>query len=108
MGTLEIPSFEDRGLWNNPFVIGEGWRHYRVGTCTGAYRATKEAYEILAITNDKPGNGHVEAALAWFYKSCKAQKRVLIVKEVMEKKLEQKLIKYGFTCKSGNDYIKRF
>lgn len=108
MDSIEIPAFEDGGLWANPFVIGEGWRHFRVGSCTGAYRATKQAYEILAITNNKPGNGHLEAALAWFYKSCRRDKRVLIVKEVMHAGLREKLCIYGFTCKIASDYIKRF
>lgn len=108
MDTIEVPAFEDGGLWKNPFVIGEGWRLFRVGTCHGTYRATKDAYEILAMANDKPGNGHVEAMLSWFYKSCKRDKRVFIIKEVMDEGLRQKLIKQGFTCKIGKDYIKRF
>lgn len=108
MADIEVPPFEDGGLWKNPFVMGEGWRLFRVGTSHGTYRATKDAYEILAIGNDQPGNGHLEAALAWFYKSCKRDKRNLIVKEVMHEGLRLKLIKYGFTCKIAKDYIKRF
>lgn len=108
MDSIKVPPFEDGGLWQNPFAIGEGWRHYRVGTCNGLYRATKTEYEILAISNDKPGNGHVEAAMVWFFKSCKRDKRNLVVREIFNKSLAEKLCRLGFTCKIGNDYIKRF
>lgn len=106
---INIPPFEDGGLWKNPLVIGECWRHYRVGTCTGAYRATLTAYEILAISNDVAGNGHVEAMLAWFNTSCKRDKKDLIIKTVLNKGLALKLSKLGFTClNKEEDYIKRF
>jgi len=108
VSSKDIPLFQDGGLWKNPFAIGEGWRHFRVGTCAGLYRCAVGAYEILAIKNDKPGNGNVEAALAWFMASCKRDKRDLIIKEVLNKNLAIKLAKLGFTCKSKDDYIKRF
>lgn len=103
-----IPPFEDGGLWKNPLVIGEGWRHYRVGTCTGAYRDAIQSFEILAIANSKPGNGHVEAMLAYFFKSCEKYSKHVIVKEVINTSLRDKLCKLGFTCMIDNDYIKRF
>lgn len=108
MENVKVPVFEDGGLWQNPFVIGEGWRHFRVGTCTGAYRDAVQAFEILAISNDAPGNGHVEAALAHFFKSCKKHSKHLIIKEVINPGLRDKLCRLGFTCKIDNDYIKRF
>lgn len=108
MDNIKVPQFEDGGPWKNPLVIGEGWRHYRVGTCTGAYRSRGMAYEILTIANDKPGNGHVEAMLAWFFKSCKRDKMNLIIREVTNKGLVIKLSRLGFTCFAEDNYIKRF
>ena len=108
MDRIEIPIFEDGGLWKNPLVIGEGWRQFRVGTCKGAYRSTKDAYEILAIDNmDHEGNGHVEAALDWFFLSCVRDQKDLLIKEVFNKRLAAKLARLGFTCKIKDDYIKR-
>lgn len=107
MPEKNIPEFQDNGLWQNPFAIGDGWRLFRVGTCHGAYRK-RDNWEILAIANDNPGNGCVEVALAYFYKMCKRDKKSLLVHDVMDKRLEAKLISYGFTCKIKNDYIKRF
>lgn len=104
---VETPEFQDRGIWGNPFVIGQGWRLFRVGTCHGTYRRRTD-WEILAIANDNPGNGCVELALAYFYRECKREKKNLLIHEVMDDKLRDKLIRYGFTCKINNDYIKRF
>jgi len=104
---LTVPSFEDGGIWNNQFNE-DAWRNYRVGTCTGLYRCTETNYEILCIYNETPGNRHVEAMLAHFYASCKRDKRNLIIKEVFNKHLSDKLLSMGFTFKSKTDLIKRF
>lgn len=108
MDNIKIPPFEDGGTWQNPLAIGQGWRHYRVGTVTGLWRDCDNAYEILAITNDAPGNGHLEATFAHFFASCKRDKRTMIVREVMNQRLAEKLIKMGFTALNEDDYIKRF
>lgn len=108
MDNITVPPFEDGGLWQNPLAIGENWRHYRVGTCTGLYRDRDKAYEILTITNESPGNKHVEAAFAHFFTSCKRDKRDFIVREVWNPGLAAKLVKMGFTCINDDDYIKRF
>lgn len=44
---------------------------FRVGTCDGIYTATPKAYQIIAITNNVPGNGHFEDVLQWFEASCR-------------------------------------
>lgn len=108
MDDVKVPPFEDGGLWKNPLAIGEGWRHFRVGECTGLYRARGSAYEILAVANNNPGNGHVEAALGWFFSSCKRDKMNLVIREVMNKALVIKLARLGFTCYAEDNYIKRF
>lgn len=108
MGDINVPPFEDGGLWANPLAIGQGWRHFRVGTVTGLWRDVDNAYEILTISNDMPGNKHVEAAFAHFYTSCKRDKRNFIVREVWNPGLAAKLAKMGFTALNEDDYIKRF
>lgn len=108
MDSIKIPPFEDGGFWDNPANMGEWWRRFRVGACEGLWRDSGFAYEILAIANDVPGNGHVEATLAHFYKSCKRDKKVLVIREVLNESLRDKLIKNGFTCKQKDDYIRRF
>jgi hypothetical protein len=109
MGSIEIPSFEDGGLYVNKLLPNwDGWRNFRVGTCTGLWRDAEGAYEILSIINRNPGNKHVEAVFWHFYQSCKRDKRNFIIREVMNPGLAAKLIKLGFTLKTESDYIKHY
>lgn len=109
MDNITMPLFEDGGLYNNPALPNwDGWRNYRVGTCVGLYRDAGDSYEILSIINNAPGNKHVEATFAHFYISCKRDKRDFVIREVMNPGLSAKLVKMGFTCKTENDYIKRY
>lgn len=104
----EMPPFEDGGLWLEAVFPEEKWRHFRVGTCTGLYRAIPGVYEILAIENSSPGNGHVEATLQWFYTSCRRDKYNLAVLQVWSARLRSKLIAYGFVNMGTDNYIKTF
>src|ERR1044072_6078329 len=103
-----VPSFEDSGLWGHPLNIGEDWRRFRVGTCSGLYRHRDNAYEMLSISNDYPGNKHVEATFAHFFASCKRDKADFIIRVVINRSLKSKLIERGFTALNEDDYIKRF
>lgn len=106
MDSVALPPFEDGGVWKSPVNDGE-WRRYRVGTCIGIYRARGIAYELLAIENSKPGNGHVEAVFSWFFKSCKRDKMHFVILSVMNDGFARKLINHGFT-KFGEDYYFRY
>lgn len=108
MGDIKLPAFEDGGLWGHPLNAGEGWRRFRVGTVSGIYRDRDNAYEILAISNDAPGNKNVEAAFAHFFASCKRDKRDFIVRQVLNDVFAAKLARLGFTALNEDDYIKRF
>jgi len=108
MDSIKTPPFEDGGLWGHPFNIGEDWRLFRVGTVNGIYRDGNNTYEVLAIQNDEPGNKHVEAAFAYFFTSCKRDKRDFIVRQVWNIGLAAKLSKMGFTCINEDDYIKNY
>lgn len=108
MGDIKVPPFEDGGLWEHPLAAGQMWRHFRVGTVNGLWRDVDNAYEILCIQNNQPGNKHVEATFAHFFTSCKRDKRDFIVREVLNPGLANKLAKMGFTALNEDDFIKRF
>jgi len=76
---------------------GNNWTKFRVGTCEGLFCAKEKTYDILAIVNNDPGNGHLTDVIEWFQQSCKRDKKSLRFLEIMNKKFKEKLIKkYGF------------
>lgn len=87
-----------------------GWYMlFRVGTCEGQYRATWDAYEILSIVNDNPGNGHLDDVFEWFEHSCKRDGKVLRVSEIWNERFYLHLIKKrGFKPDGSLDLIKTF
>lgn len=83
--------------------------HYRVGTCTGIYSWDANNYNIIAIVNDKQGNGHLQDVFDWFENSCKRDKKNLKVVEIMNGKFYKHLIdKKGFKAIDSNNVIKHF
>lgn len=99
--------FEDAD-WPNPLAKAEGWRLFRVGTVEGAWRCDINAYEILAIVNHAPGNGHLDIALGHFTASCKRDNKNLIIREMMNQQFAFALIRRGFTFLNKKDLIRRF
>ncbi len=85
----------------------DGWDEFVVGTVRGAYRASPDAFEILAIVNTQAGNGHFQKCIDWFERSCRREKLKLRFIEVVGDKLENYLIKNHFT-KVSNDYEKEY
>lgn len=56
-----------------------------------------KSFEILAIVNDLPGNGHFEDVMDWFQSSCVCAQVPLIIRSVDNKKFLKHLIdKRGF------------
>lgn len=89
--------------WNMP-----SFTQFRIGTCHGLWRSTKDTYDILAIDNDEPGNGHLEDVFQWFESCCKRDKRDLMVLEVWNADFMKHLLtKRGFTSAGGYNVIKR-
>ncbi len=85
------------------------WMKFRVGTCEGLWRTTKTSYDILAIINTNPGNGHLNDLLQWFEYSCKRDKRSLKVLEIWNSRLKKHLIeKRGFLELQNDTVIKQF
>lgn len=78
--------------------IDPKWQRFRVGTCGGLWRDTGHSYDILAIDNNEPGNGHLEDVFEWFESSCKRDGKSLRILECMNKRFELHLKMYrGFT-----------
>lgn len=89
-----------------PWITHE-FSRFRIGTCEGLWRSTKKSYDILAITNDKIGNGHLNDVFQWFENSCKRDKKSLRVLELWNEQFKQPLInKRGFTD-IGNASVER-
>ncbi len=83
------------------------WKEFKIGTCIGQWRATPDAYEILSIENETPGNGHFEDVLEWFEQSCKRDKKKFRIRCVDNKRFKAHLIlKRGFQAEGIADVIK--
>lgn len=73
------------------------WVKYKVGTCHGLWRSKESAYEILAIINEEPHNGHFNDVFEWFEHSCERDNKNLLIRQVWNRPLKQHLIeKRGF------------
>lgn len=91
-----------------PLPFGQTYWAFRVGTCDGLYMATATTYDIVAIRNLSPGNGHFEDVLQWFENSCRRDKKNLRFVEVMNKDLKKHLIqKRGFNSQGNDNVIKK-
>jgi len=84
------------------------YKHFRVGTVRGLWRATDEAYEILAVKNEEKGNGHFKETLRWFEQSCKRDNKKLRFVFCINPFFAYKCIKHGYTWKPLLDFEKRF
>lgn len=101
--------------WVNPIGIilnadeVNPWLIYRVGTCHGQWRSTRDAYEILTVINEVPGNGHLQDVLEWFEQSCRRDKKDLVVREMWNRPFMEHLIaKRGFVQMNEESVIKHF
>jgi len=105
------PDIEFKSTHDLPFEIAphfeEGFLNYRVGTCTGVYCWNEKCYMILAIGNDKEGNGHLQDVFDWFENSCKLDKKNLMVLEIMNDRFKKHLLeKRGFIPCGEKNVIK--
>jgi hypothetical protein len=89
-----------------PWVTSDFIR-FRVGTCEGLWRSTNVSYDILAIHNSSPGNGHVQDVFDWFERSCKKEGKKLMVLEIWNNNFKRHLIeRRGFT-EIGPDNVEK-
>lgn len=90
-------------------IAGNEFLRYRVGTCSGLWSFDDEAYNILVVDNNNPGNGHFEDVLEWFEHSAKRDGKKLRVLECWNLDLKRHLIaKRGFTALGRADVEKSF
>lgn len=76
---------------------------FKVGTCEGIYQVSETSYDIIAITNEEPGNGHFDDVLEWFEFSCKRDKKDLRFMEILNPKFGIHLCeKRGFVRVKNN------
>lgn len=88
--------------------VSDEFDRFRVGTCAGLWRSTSTSYDICAISNESPGNGHFDDVLEWFYQSCIRDNRDLKFLELQNPAFKQHLIdKRGFEPSGKNDLIKK-
>jgi hypothetical protein len=87
---------------------GGEWLLFRVGTCEGLWRSTFTAYELLAVVNRQPGNGHFREAMLWFEQSCRRDHKRLIIRECWNLRLAWMLWKHGFRWSPLFDWVKNF
>jgi hypothetical protein len=100
--THDLP-FETASHFEPMFV------NYRVGTCTGIYYSTEQAYVILAISNSEISNGHLQDVFDWFENSCKRDKKALGFDEIINERFMHHLIeKRGFKQVTKNRVLKTF
>ncbi len=78
--------------WEKNIDPTKQWHRFRVGTCEGIWSYSLTSYEILAITNNKPGNGHFEDVLQWFEQSCRIDNKSLMILEVWNSRFKAHLI----------------
>ena len=89
--------------------ISMDFQRFRVGTCEGLFGATNTTYDILAVTNNQPNNGHFNDVLEWFENSCKRDKKDLRILEVWNDKFKKHLIdKKGFVAQGEDNVIKKY
>jgi len=82
---------------------------FRIGSCEGQWFALDNAYCIISVVNDNPGNGHLQDVFDWFENSCKRDGKALIVMELMNERFKKHLItKRGFESMGSNNAIKFF
>ena len=94
--------------WESTLGVDDNYSRFRVGTCEGLWASTERTYDILAITNSQPGNGHFEDVLQWFENSCKRDGKALRILECWNKAFKMHLIrKRGFSPDGKDNVIKR-
>lgn len=62
-------------------IFMPGLLRFRIGTVKGQYGICKNELFILSITNDQPGNGHLEDVFQWFEFSCKEYDKNFMILE---------------------------
>lgn len=91
-----------------PWAVDPNYQRFRIGTCNGLWGVTDDAYLLLAIKNNLPGNGHLEDVFEWFEHSCERDNKDFIIQEIWNSGFGKNLFsKRGFVHHGKDDAIKR-
>lgn len=94
---------------NEPVSLDGTFLAFKVGTCHGLWRPTSKYYDILAIINDEPGNGHLNDVFEWFEASCRRDGKSFRILEIWNERFKTHLLtKRGFRKAGKNNAIKHF
>jgi hypothetical protein len=94
--------------WDNP-ANRHNWQVFKIGTCHGQWNMIDDSYVILAIINEKPGNGHLQDVFDWFENSCRRDNKSLKILHLWNYGFARHLItKRGFRYFNEEDLIKEF
>ena len=105
MNALPFKSTHDLAFGMVPWITADFTR-FKIGTCGGLWRATPATYDILAIINTEPRNGHLIDVLEWFEQSCKRDKKDFQILEIWNEGFKKHLIeKRGFLEIGGEDSV---
>ena len=89
--------------------FSDEYKAFRVGTCHGLWGASATTFDLLALQNDKPGNGHFDDVLEWFENSCRRDGKDLRVLELWNEQLKFHLLEqHGFEEIDKENIIKKF
>ena len=80
-------------FYQKDWYLSPSCKAFKVGTCEGIYDIFDNTYRIIAIVNDKQGNGHFEDVLEWFENSAKRDGYKLAIVEIWNKRFKKHLIK---------------
>lgn len=85
------------------------WIQFQMGSCKGLYCENTDAYDLLVVVNDNPGNGHFNDVLEYLEYCCKRNNKKLRLREVWNHSLKWYMItKRGFVVEYEDDIIKTF
>ena len=71
--------------------------------------SSEGSYDILAVNNQEPGNGHFEDVMEWFESSCRRDGYNLRILEVWNSEFKHHLMtKRGFENYEEDNLIKKF
>lgn len=109
MSEFAIQTTHRLGFYSKPWKRAPEWNVFQIGTCNGLWRDGGDAFEILALYNEFPGNGHLEDVFEWFEYSCRQNSRALRIRERMNTRFAEHLVRVrGFKHEQADDYIKYF
>jgi len=95
--------------WNQNLNPNYIWTQFRIGTCEGLFCATPISFDILAVINSMPGNGHFNDVLQWFEYSCRRDNKLLRILETWNQEFKIHLIeKRGFINVFNDNLVKHF